>query len=88
MTFPGFGNYHFVLVPEKESKKIREVFGVLRQGFGSLKVIVRVGTTKWKTSIFPESKSGNYFLLLKSQLRKKENIKIGDEIPFTIEILV
>ncbi len=86
--YPGMGAWHFIAVPRKESEKIKSTFGDMKRGFGSLRVIATVGKTKWKTSIFPDSKSGTYFLPLKSEVRKKERVKKGDEIPFTIEILL
>jgi hypothetical protein len=86
--YPGIGAWHFISVPKKESQTIKATFAGMKRGFGSLRVIATVGKTKWKTSIFPDSESGTYFLPLKSEVRKKEKVKKGDEIEFTIEILL
>ena len=86
--YPGMGAWHFIAVPKKESVKIKQTFGGMKRGFGSLRVIVKVGQTKWKTSIFPDSQSGTYFLPIKSEVRKKEKLKKGDEIKFSVEILL
>lgn len=42
-------------------------------GWGQIPVIVTTGTSTWQTSLFP-SKNGEYFLAIKAQIRKKENI--------------
>jgi hypothetical protein len=47
---------------------------------------VTIGQTVWKTSIFPDSKSGSYLLPLKAEVRKKEKIGVGDTLTFSIEI--
>lgn len=84
--YPGFGGWHFVHVDKKQSKEIQEVFGELKRGWGSLPVVVTIGKTSWKTSIFPDKKAGVYILGIKAEVRKKENISIGDKVKFTIEI--
>ncbi|HEY3293318.1 MAG TPA: DUF1905 domain-containing protein [Candidatus Nanopelagicaceae bacterium] len=79
-------SWHFVSVPKKQSDYIRERFGSQKRGFGSIRVTASIGTTVWKTSIFPDSKSGTYFLPLKAEIRKKSKIEEGDTITFTLEI--
>jgi hypothetical protein len=84
--YPGAGGWHFLTLPQEESEIIKEAFGALKQGWGSLPVTVTIGQTVWKTSIFPDSKTGSYLLPLKAEVRKKEKIGIGDTITFSIEI--
>lgn len=79
-------SWHFVSVPKKQSDYIRERFESQKRGFGSIRVTVTIGTIMWKTSIFPDSKSGTYFLPLKVEIRKKAKIEEGDTINFTMEI--
>ena len=88
IEYPGMGSWHFIVVPQKESESIKATFGDMKRGFGSLRVIASVGKTKWKTSIFPDNKTGTYLLPIKKDVRKKERIRAGDKIPFSIEILV
>jgi hypothetical protein len=85
--YPGATPWHFVSVPKKESEKIKKKFGADARGWGSLPVAVTLGKMKWKTSIFPEKRSGEYILPLKAEVRKKEGVMNGDIISFTIEIL-
>lgn len=85
---PGeMGVWHFVNIPKSDSIQIREKFGKSRRGFGSLPVEVRTGKMIFKTSIFPDSKSGTYLLPLKAEVRKKEKFGVGDEVAFSIKIL-
>ena len=51
------GSWVFVTVPEDESDEIREV-APHPGGFGSVRVGVQIGATSWKTSVFPDAKSG------------------------------
>lgn len=81
--YPGMAGWHFVNVPAKESKRIRDAFSGMTRGFGSLPITVTVGTTTWNTSIFPDAKSGTYLFALKADVRKKENILVGKTIAFS-----
>lgn len=78
--------WHFVDVGKKVSKEIKETYGAHRRGFGSVPVVVTVGKTSWKTSLFPDRKRGGYILPLKADARKKEGIKEGIMLAYTIQI--
>lgn len=86
--YPGAAAWHFVSVPKKESKKISQTFEGLTRGFGSLPVMVTIGKTSWKTSIFPDKKTGTYLLPVKADVRKKEKIMVNKQVTFSIKILV
>lgn len=62
----------------------KEIFWPPR-GFGSIPVMVTIGKTSWKTSIFPD-KDKAYLLPLKKEVRAKENLKEGDTAKVTIEV--
>lgn len=81
-------SWHFILLPKGLSRDLRKFFAGMTGGFGSLPVEVKVGKTIWKTSIFPESKDGAFMLPVKAEVRKKENLKAGDMVSFTLSILV
>lgn len=72
--YPGMAGWHFVTLPEKQSLQIKSCFGFLKRGWGSLPILVTIGKTSWKTSIFPDKKAGAYLLPLKAEARKKEKI--------------
>lgn len=84
--YPGNTPWHFVNVPKKESKEIKEAFGARARGWGSIPVSVTVGKTTWETSIFPDSQSGMYLLPLKASIRKTEGITVKDEVLFILDI--
>lgn len=84
--YPGMAGWHFMSIPKKDGEDIKKRFGKKQRGWGSLPVVVTLGKTTWKTSIFPERQSGSYLLPLKKEIRKKEAIFNGDKVRFTIEI--
>ena len=86
--YSGMAGWHFVTLPKKESNEITRVFGGLKKGWGSLPVIVTIGNTSWKTSIFPDKKAGAYLLPLKAAIRKNEKIVDNQTITFQLEIQI
>jgi hypothetical protein len=84
--YEGMAGWHFITVPKLQSKKIQKAFEGLTRGWGSLPVLVTIGKTTWKTSIFPDKKAGAFLLPLKSEVRKKEGIRAGDTISFNLEV--
>lgn len=87
--YPGVNTaWHFITINKPTSIEIKERFGKNARGFGSLPVLVRIGKTEWKTSIFPDSKSGTYILPVKAEVRKKEGLFEGDHVAFSITLNV
>ncbi len=86
--YPGMAGWHFASVPKDISEDIKKNFGDRKRGWGSLPIIVTIGKTSWKTSIFPDKESGGYLLPLKAEVRKKENILADKDITLLIEIVV
>lgn len=87
--YPGeSANWHFFTIPKKESAELKETFKGLAKGWGSLPVDVTIGKTTWKTSIFPDNKSGTYMLPIKAQVRRREELFDGDSctVSFSISI--
>jgi hypothetical protein len=84
--YPGMAGWHFVSIPKKQSEDIKKKFGKKAKGWGSIPISVTLGKTNWKTSIFPDKKSGMYLLPLKARVRKKEGVVNGDVVVFIIEI--
>lgn len=80
--------WHFVNLPKKLSKEIRETYGGLARGWGSLPVSVTIGETTWKTSIFPDKKSGTYLLPLKGKVRDQEAIRAGSVIKVALHVII
>ena len=75
----------FVSLPVEESAEIREFAGGIPRGFGSVKVTATIGSTTWRTSIFP-SKDGSYVLPLKKAVRTAEGLAIDDVATVKVEL--
>lgn len=78
--------WYFAEVPEELSGDIREVMEPFARGFGAVRVEATVGTTTWRTSIFPGS-SGTYSLPLKRAVREAESLVDGGPVSVALEIL-
>lgn len=85
--YPGEVAWHFMSVPKEISEEIKDVFGEMRRGWGSLPVEVKIGQTKWKTSIFPDSKTKLYLLPVKAQVRNLERLEAGDSVVVHLQII-
>jgi len=77
--YPGFGGWHFFTIGKTVTASIKRANKCPRRGFGSIYVKAKIGKTSWRTSIFP-TKEGTYLLALKADVRKKEQIGMGDTI--------
>lgn len=84
--YDGLTAWHFITIPQETTKDIDLMFAHAKRGWGSLPVIVTIGKTAWKTSIFPDKKTSTYLLPVKVAARKKEEIEVGDEVTFVLDI--
>ena len=80
-------SWTFVSLPVEASDEIRDRTDGQRRGFGSVRVEARVGPSIWRTSIFPDSKSGAYVLPIKQAVRKANALAPGDRVKVTVEVL-
>jgi hypothetical protein len=74
----------FATLPSDEADAIDDATSV-RGGFGSVKVRVQIGATKWSTSLFPSKELETYVLPIKQSVRKAEKLEIGDSVSIRIE---
>ena len=86
LGYPGMAGWYFLSLPKEEAAKIKEKYHAKKRGWGSLPVKITIGKTTWTTSIFPDKKSETYVLPLKAEVRKKEEIGMGDIVEFTLVI--
>ena len=82
----GQGAWCFVTVPPEPSEDLR-LSGVLPAGFGSYRVEVSVGATTWRTSVFPDHRSGGFVLPVKKPVRRAEGIEVGHRIAVRLAVL-
>jgi hypothetical protein len=78
--------WYFVTVPDEASADIREIPRPPR-GFGAVKVRVRVGGSRWSTSIFPDSEQGAYVLPVKKSVRLAEGLAAGGPVDVELELI-
>lgn len=78
-------SWFFAGVPDDLSAQIREIPRPHR-GFGSVRVLARIGGSEWRTSIFPSS-DGTYVLPLKRAVRDAEGVVDGGVVAVRLEIL-
>lgn len=76
--------WFFVTIPESQSQDIKAISNFVTYGWGVIPVHVRIGKTKWTTSLFP--KEDCYIVPIKASVRKAENIAEGDTVSVHLEI--
>jgi hypothetical protein len=84
----GQAAWHFVSLPDDVADDIDERFGHRAGGFGSVRVEVTVGSTTWRTSLFPDSKRRTYLLPVKRPVRTAEGLRVGDLVAVSLRVLV
>lgn len=57
-----------------------------RRGFGSVKIVLRIGASEANTSVFP-MQEGGWFLPVKAAIRRAEGLTEGDEVTAELELL-
>jgi hypothetical protein len=84
--YPGPAGWHFITLPKKRAYEIKQSFKGPRPGWGSIRVTATIGSTTWKTSLFPDAKSASYVLPVKSDVRAKEDLEEGDSVTLKLEL--
>jgi hypothetical protein len=78
--------WFFVSIEGEPAAHLKLLSLGLTAGFGSLPVRATIGTTRWKTSIFPHREIGGWLLPLKAEVRKREGIEEGSQIDVSLAI--
>jgi len=76
--------FYFVTVPDDDSRELKAVSGAVTYGWGMIPVTARIGSTTWKTSLFP--KDGRYLVPVKDAVRRAEGLAEGDEVGVVLEV--
>jgi len=80
-------SWHFLTVPDAQAAEIRLQSLGLRNGFGSVKVQAAIGEVRWRTSVFPVGKTGEYILPVKADIRRRAGIAAGDDVTVSLELI-
>ena len=83
----GQGSWHFISVPTDVADAIADEVGDQTRGFGSVRVDVRIGQTRWQTSLFPDRSRGTYLLPLKKAVRLAEQLEDGTKASVRLTLL-
>lgn len=97
------GTYYHVVIDGDAAEaitmheRIRRLELGSRRGFGSVKVMARIGETEWKTSVFPSTPkpSGSaelreqktWWLLVGKKVIRAEDLAIGNSVEIKLELL-
>lgn len=80
--------WYFVSLAGEIALRMKEQYGALRRGWGSLPVRVTIGKTTWDTSIFPDKRIQGYLLPIKASVRAAQAIQVGDTLSFKLHVRV
>ena len=81
------GSWRFVTVPEDVSDEVDEEVGDATGGFGSVRVEVTVGSSVWRTSLFPSTREGAFVLPVKKAVRDAEGLDDDGPAEVTIRLV-
>ncbi|MGL5819344.1 MAG: DUF1905 domain-containing protein [Phycicoccus sp.] len=76
--------HHVVAVAEPEVDRIAEMAPLVTYGWGVVPVTVRLGGTCWSTSLVP--KDGGYLVPLRLDVRRAEQVGIGDVVRLALAL--
>ena len=76
--------FYFLPVPDDDCAPLRAVARAVTYGWGMVPVRARIGTTEWRTSLWP--KNGRYLLPLKDAVRNAEAIDVGDTVDVRLDV--
>jgi hypothetical protein len=82
ISWRGPSPFHFVEAPEEPSAAIEAVSDIVSYGWGAIPVRARVGSTEFRTSLFPRDE--RYLVPIKDAVRRAEGVGLGDVI--TVEL--
>ena len=78
--------WYFVTVPEQQCGDLKAIAGLVTYGWGMIPVRVRVGDTRWSTSLFP--KDGRYLVPIKAHVQREEHLAAGDTVTVRLDVQV
>jgi hypothetical protein len=76
--------WHFVTVPDEECAAIEATSPSVSYGWGMIPVAAQIGSTRWKTSLWP--KDERYIVPLKTSVRTAESIALGDVVTVRLAV--
>ncbi len=87
----GKGAWHFITVDGDAGHELSAMEAMRRlelghrRGFGSIKVNLQIGETRWQTSAFPKKGREAWDIPLRKSALKAEDLREGDDVEVRIE---
>jgi hypothetical protein len=82
---PAKGSWYFLTIDGETAQAIR-AHATNAAAWGSVYVHATIGSTTWRTSLFPSKQVGGWLLPLKAAVRKAEKITEGAEIDAVLRL--
>ena len=76
----------FVSLPAEVTDEVRDLAADLPRGFGAVRVLARVGTAQWRTSVFPQESTGPSVLPIKRSVRTANALDLGAPVPVWLQL--
>ena len=80
------GAWAFVSLPVATAEEVR-LAGGPPTAFGSVRVEVTLGGSTWRTSVFPDARRGTFVLPVKSAVRRREGVEVGDAVRVAVRVV-
>jgi hypothetical protein len=85
--YDGPAAWYFVSVPPDDADAIADQVADRTKAFGSVRVEATIGATSWRTSLFPDTRSGTYVLPVKKAVRSAEGLSDGTPVTVRLSVL-
>jgi hypothetical protein len=82
----GAAAWYFVSLPHDVADEIADMVDGRTGGFGSVRVDVLVGSSRWSTSLFPDSGEATYLLPVKKAVRRAESLDEGADVQVQLTV--
>ena len=79
--FPGRDGWTYVPVPQKYTAYLKQK----RRAWGMYPITAHVRNTSWGTKLMMK-KGGDFFVALKTTIRNKEKIDVGDKVAISFKL--
>lgn len=82
------GAWRLAALPEDVADEVAETADLAgtSTAFGSVRVEVEVGGTRWSTSLFPDARRRTYVLPVKAAVRRAEGLADGTTARFRVRV--
>ena len=80
-------DWWFITLPREMSEHAQYFTKHVQRGFKSLKVNARIGSSEWRTSMFPSKERQSYLLPIKKAIRDAEGVEVGKAKKVKVTVL-